>query len=229
MRIHRPLLVVLALGAVVSAGAGESDSTIHACVTAKGKIRLVAAGMSCRGRETAVQWAVTGSSGAVGPTGPQGPAGAQGPAGPPGAQGLQGPPGPQAFVADTGEELSFSFLLQYDFTAGFYGFMTPFVVAPDGTVVQSASVFLDCCIGGTQAFVAIPDPLFGAYTVGLHIAPDSSIGDTTGKAPTNPRVRVKVDASRHSSSTAFVVPSPSTTLPGSLQLMGTFVYSPTFP
>jgi hypothetical protein len=219
MRIHMQLLVVLALGGAVSAGAGESDPTIHACVTKKGKIRLVAAGTSCRGRETAVQWAVTGLPGAVGPTG------APGPAGPPGAQGLQGPGGvqglPGAFVADTGQELTFYFEFHFDFTPGITTLvLRAFVAAPDGTVVQSIPFVTDHT---AQQLLVIQNPLFGAYTAGWYL----------DKVPNNPIVRVRVDASRNSSSTYAVVPSPSSAiqvpLGAPLELTGKFVYSPTFP
>ena len=74
--------LVLGLGAAGSVGvalglaAGNDTGTITACVDREGSPRIVAAGTTCKGKETTLTWAVQG------PQGPQGPPGQPGPPGP---------------------------------------------------------------------------------------------------------------------------------------------------
>lgn len=88
-----------------------ADGVVRACVTSKGKIRLLAPGDACDAKETAVSWnqvgpqGPKGDTGDTGPQGPKGDTGAPGPKGDKGAQGAQGPqgiPGPQGPAGPSG-------------------------------------------------------------------------------------------------------------------------------
>ena len=89
--------------------ASGSDDEIHACVSATGNVRIVAAGEPCKAREERVVWNRTGpagtqgSSGEQGEPGVQGEPGPQGEAGPPGTPGEQGPQGPQGLQGPAGD------------------------------------------------------------------------------------------------------------------------------
>ena len=50
-----------------------SADTIHACVSKKGKIKIVAEGTVCKKKATAISWGVTGPVGEAGPQGEMGP------------------------------------------------------------------------------------------------------------------------------------------------------------
>ncbi|MCW2917284.1 MAG: hypothetical protein JWN52_5352 [Actinomycetia bacterium] len=71
--------VLLVGGGIVYAGASSSStaSVIHACKKkSTGALRVIAAGHSCAGGETALQWNTKGPAGPRGPVGKTGPAGA---------------------------------------------------------------------------------------------------------------------------------------------------------
>ncbi len=68
-------------------------TTIMACSSRSGELRLVSSASDCRREETFVQWNVVGPQGAMGPTGAKGSTGAVGATGPKGASGAVGPKG----------------------------------------------------------------------------------------------------------------------------------------
>ena len=70
-----------------------TTSTIMACASRSGELRLVSSSSDCRREETFVQWNVVGPQGAMGPTGAKGSTGAVGATGPKGATGAVGPKG----------------------------------------------------------------------------------------------------------------------------------------
>jgi type VI secretion system secreted protein Hcp len=74
----------------------QDSSTLRACVTENGDMRLVADGVNCKAKERVVTWNVTG------PAGPAGPAGATGRDGRDGVQGPQGVAGPQGLAGAAG-------------------------------------------------------------------------------------------------------------------------------
>lgn len=92
------------VGAVTS-GIDPSDPVVHACVDAKGAIRLVNGSTTCKSTETGISWNKQGPIGPQGPAGPQGIQGSPGPIGPGGPQGpegIQGVPGPAGPVGPQG-------------------------------------------------------------------------------------------------------------------------------
>lgn len=70
-------LVVMGVGTVAAHGGDASQ--IHACVTSRGTLRIIAPAGTCRARESALDWSIQGPAG---PQGPQGPRGETGPVGP---------------------------------------------------------------------------------------------------------------------------------------------------
>jgi len=82
-------------------------STINACVSPSGEVRIITSG-SCRPAEHAVSWNTAGPTGPAGPTGltgadgATGPTGATGATGAPGADGTTGPAGPAGATGATG-------------------------------------------------------------------------------------------------------------------------------
>ena len=90
--IAAAVLGVAAAGAVAYASTRTDTATINACVNGHGTLRVLDAGESCVGGESAISWNRQGARGA-GPAGPAGAAGAAGPAGPAGPAG-HGPAGP---------------------------------------------------------------------------------------------------------------------------------------
>jgi len=99
-------VVATSMTAVTMAVASTPSTTIYACVSGSGEVRIVTATTTCRGHEHAVTWNTTGPAGldgAAGPTGPAGVDGAAGPTGPAGAAGqagATGPAGPAGQAAD---------------------------------------------------------------------------------------------------------------------------------
>ncbi|PKT73723.1 hypothetical protein CW362_06610 [Streptomyces populi] len=91
------MIVVTSAGFALAGDAQRSyiagDGTIHGCVNANGRLRLVEPDSACRQGEDSVTWNRTGPQGPAGPKGDKGDkgdAGAQGPAGPAGADGVAG-------------------------------------------------------------------------------------------------------------------------------------------
>lgn len=91
-------LAALTAGLVVG-GAGiayaaipDPDGTIHGCVNQAGVLRVIdpAAGDTCKGSETTLDFNQQGQVGPPGPAGPSGPPGPQGPTGPAGPAGVSG-------------------------------------------------------------------------------------------------------------------------------------------
>lgn len=117
MRLPRRRLLLVALPLALVAGVAlaaqpsgrrPSNAVINACVKKKdGRVRVVAAGASCRRGELPLAWNTQGPSG---PAGAAGPAGAPGPAGPagakgdPGARGATGAGGPAGRAGPTGPQ-----------------------------------------------------------------------------------------------------------------------------
>lgn len=87
--------------AVETASTDANSTTIHACVSKGGVVRVVDTGNACTRGETPLSWNQTGPAG---PQGPEGPAGPSGPAGPTGAAGPTGPAGPTTTVTATPSE-----------------------------------------------------------------------------------------------------------------------------
>ena len=83
-------------------------STIQACESFDGLLRVVNNPGDCRRHEVAISWNVVGPAGPAGPQGPAGPkgatgaTGATGAAGAAGSNGAQGPAGPKGDKGDTG-------------------------------------------------------------------------------------------------------------------------------
>jgi type VI protein secretion system component Hcp len=71
-------LLVTAGALVDIGGAADQDPTIHACVSDKGAVRIVAATTTCLRGETAASWNQQGPVGPTGPAGPVGPSGSGG-------------------------------------------------------------------------------------------------------------------------------------------------------
>ena len=106
MRLPRRRLLLVALPLALVAGVAlaaqptgrrPSNAVINACVKKKdGRVRVVAAGASCRKNELPLAWnsqGPAGPAGAAGRAGATGPAGAAGPAGPKGDPGVRGATG----------------------------------------------------------------------------------------------------------------------------------------
>ena len=108
-------------GAVAFASVGAFAATvigsttgevIHACVDAKGNLRLADVSGVCKKGEGLISWnqmgpqGPAGADGAAGPQGPQGPAGADGAPGAPGVQGVQGLQGVQGPAGPAGASCS---------------------------------------------------------------------------------------------------------------------------
>jgi len=87
-------VVAASMTAVTMAVASTPSTTIYACVSGSGEVRIVTASTTCRGHEHAVTWNTTGPAGLDGAAGPTGPAGAAGQAG------ATGPAGPAGQAAD---------------------------------------------------------------------------------------------------------------------------------
>jgi hypothetical protein len=83
-----------------SPAAAQTSNTVYSCVhNNDGTVRIVDATATCKVKEHAVIWNITGPQGPIGLTGPTGP---QGPAGPIGATGPAGPQGPIGPIGATG-------------------------------------------------------------------------------------------------------------------------------
>jgi hypothetical protein len=123
MRLPRRRLLLVALPLALVAGVAlaaqpngrrPSNAVINACVKKKdGRVRVVAAAVSCRRNELPLAWnaqgpagpaGATGQAGATGPAGPQGPAGAAGPKGDAGDRGATGAAGPAGRAGATGPQ-----------------------------------------------------------------------------------------------------------------------------
>jgi type VI secretion system secreted protein Hcp len=89
----------------------QDSSTLRACVTENGDMRLVADGVNCKAKERVVTWNVTG------PAGQSGPAGTAGRDGRDGVQGPQGVAGPQGPAGASGGSAASSDAVQGNFTA----------------------------------------------------------------------------------------------------------------
>ena len=87
-------VVATSLTAVTWASASTATTTVNACVSVSGAVRIVAADTTCRTSEHPLSWNTTG------PAGPPGADGAPGPAGATGATGPAGPAGPAGQAAD---------------------------------------------------------------------------------------------------------------------------------
>jgi hypothetical protein len=88
-------------GGALATAYAASTGIIHACVDKDGQLRLLKATQSCKPKETALDWNISGPQGPKGDKGDQGPAGGPGlkgdvgPQGEPGAPGAKGDTGPQ--------------------------------------------------------------------------------------------------------------------------------------
>ena len=89
------LFIVLGGGAYAAGGLVGNGSTLHACVSGAGNLKIVRPGARCRKHQIAISWSQSG------PAGPRGEAGAAGP------KGEAGPPGPASGAA--GEALTGSY------------------------------------------------------------------------------------------------------------------------
>lgn len=140
-----------------------------------------------------------------------------------GSDGNTGPTGSSAsFSDDEGQTLAFDFSsleLTFEFgnlnvTTVEYPFsvvLTPFVIAPDGTITQGESVTSQTTVDGcTQTLsiadlgtIIIDDPVFGGYDSGVQISiPDAeSLSEICGY--TELLLRVDVTASRDDSETTI--------------------------
>jgi hypothetical protein len=86
--------LLLTVGGLAYASIPDPGGVIHACLNAKGKLRLIdtGAGQTCHAGEKAISWNQTGPQGSPGA---QGAPGQQGDPGPKGDAGAQGAPGQQ--------------------------------------------------------------------------------------------------------------------------------------
>ncbi len=118
---RRAVRLLLLSGGILAGAAGVSyattslagnhlaTSTIQACVSHDGDLRIVSTPNECRRHESALVWNVVGPAGPPGPagsagaTGPAGPTGAKGDTGTTGAAGAQGPQGPGGPAGPTGD------------------------------------------------------------------------------------------------------------------------------
>ena len=115
MYVSKRMIIVLALGVLMTIGAGavfattSGGNTYTGCLDPGGTIIHVAIGdqpaKECARSHTQISWNETG------PQGPQGPAGPQGPEGPVGPQGPEGPAGADGVDGVSGYEVVSKVLL----------------------------------------------------------------------------------------------------------------------
>lgn len=150
MMTHRWTHSLMALGvaaaaflaAPASAQADDSSSTITACISREGRVRVISSGelldlsrkrhsSPCGRGERLVTWNIVGPQGPVGPVGPQGVPGPEGPQGPQGEPGPAGPgfTGTQYYTVGNGDLRPVG--------QGFFG--TSFGPAPGGSFSTSGS------------------------------------------------------------------------------------------
>ena len=102
-----PMLVALALAPTAlaqrSAFSSAGGSTVRACHSKNGSLRVLRNGKHCSGELSWTLSAPAGAAGAAGAAGPQGAAGVTGESGPAGAGGPQGPAGAAGATGSTGE------------------------------------------------------------------------------------------------------------------------------
>ncbi|MBA2279683.1 MAG: collagen-like protein [Actinomycetota bacterium] len=163
-----------------------------------------------------------GASGLPGPQGIPGSTGLPGEQGVPGSPGLQGEQGPSPFVSDADGALSFEMVIDsgnYWNPGGSTLTVIPFVVRPDGTMVEADPVAFTLYGQVALATIVDDDPQFGAYVLGF---------GSTNTTPDYWQVtsRFIVHATRDASATA-VDPITRGMLPGeTVQLSTTFAYGP---
>ncbi|MEU6272845.1 hypothetical protein ABZ871_10560 [Streptomyces populi] len=101
------VIVVTSAGFALAGDAQRSyiagDGTIHGCVNANGRLRLVEPDSACRPGEDSVTWNRTGPQGPAGPKGDKGDKGDAGEKGDSGAQGETGAKGEPGDKGDKGE------------------------------------------------------------------------------------------------------------------------------
>jgi type VI secretion system secreted protein Hcp len=133
-------VVAASMTAVTMAAASTPSTTIYACVSGSGDVRIVTATTTCRGYEHAVSWSSTGPAGVDGATGPTGPAGAIGASGATGAVGATGPAGAPGQSADlAGGPTRFGVPATLTCTGGHQGKLVG--DQPDGTSLVTAVSF----------------------------------------------------------------------------------------
>jgi type VI secretion system secreted protein Hcp len=127
-------VVAASMTAVTMAAASTPSTTIYACVSGSGDVRIVSATTTCRAHENAVTWNTTGPAGVDGAAGSTGPAGAAGPAG------ATGPAGPAGQAADlAGGATRFGVPATLTCTANKQGKLVG--DQPDGTTLVTAVSF----------------------------------------------------------------------------------------
>lgn len=166
-----------------------------------------------------------GLTGATGTTGATGDMGLQGNAGPIGPTGLPGATGPTGASGATGEfPQDLNAILTFDFsinvTQGIGATITPFVVAPDGTMTISPTIVLTALnLGSFNPQIVINNPEFGDYDVGFSIK--------TAGVGLNSTIGLNVVASRNASTTLLVSPTTFNVALGSeTQTQINFAYGP---
>jgi hypothetical protein len=141
-----------------------------------------------------------GDSGPIGPTGPVGPAGLA------------------PFVADVGQVLTFTF--DFAVAAAVLGSLviTPFVATPDGRVFEAAPFTVTLLGAQPPIQIVVPDPVFGAYTVGFQ-------ANNTSLVAAGISLNTIVTASRDGSNTVLFPPiTGAVIIPGQSQTAQEFVY-----
>lgn len=88
-------------GGALATAYAASTGIIQACVDKDGQLRILKASQTCKPKETALDWNISGPQGPKGDKGDQGPAGGPGPKGDVGPQGQPGAPGAKG---DTGPQ-----------------------------------------------------------------------------------------------------------------------------
>lgn len=90
--------------------------------------------------------------------------------GPPGPQGPVGPPGPSPFIPDVGSVLSFTNAFEPGGTLPAGSILTPFVVAPNGEVIQGAPIVADGILTDFLfSPIIVANPVFGIYHTGVQV------------------------------------------------------------